>query len=559
MMKSHDKFENETRTSLNNQAAQLQNLEVQMGQMASLLSERQRGNFPSTSKINPRRKGKEHCKVVTLRSGKMLEQSIEAQEEVENPAGSEKSSAKVTEDAEKLVKKPVPSTPEKVEAQIPSYDEKPIIPYPQRLRKNILDKQFGRFMDIFKNLHINIPFSKALEKMPGYVKFMKKVLSKKRKLGEYETVTMSEECSAILQKKLPTQFKDPSSFTIPYAIGNAIFERALCDLGASINLMPWSIFKKLKLGEARSTTITLQLADRSLAHPRGIIEDVLVKVDTFIFPTDFIILDVQEDKEVLIILGRPFLATGRAMIDVQKGELGLRVQEEEVTFNDFNVIKHPPDNDSFFRVDMLEAIVSNQLGPSAPLETSLTHDDPSSCEDETVQEYVKWMDSFRPNRRKYFESLGVSPSRLTPSIEKTPIVEEKQLPNHLRYAYLGEESTLPVIISSSLFNMEEEKLFKILKEHKEAIGWSLDDIKGIRPSMCMHRIVLEEDSKPTVGAQRCLNPSMKEVVWKEVLKWLDAVVIYPISDNSWVSPIQVLPKKGGTTVIINDKNELLPT
>ena len=101
------------------------------------------------------------------------------------------------------------------------------------------------------------------------------------------------------------------------------------------------------------------------------------------------------------------------------------------------------------------------------------------------------MDSFSPNRRKYFESLGASLSQLTPSIEKPPIMEEKQLPNILRYSYLGEESTLSVIISSSLFDMEEEKLLKILKEHKEAIGWSLVDIKGIRPSMCMHRILLE--------------------------------------------------------------------
>ena len=247
------------------------------------------------------------------------------------------------------------------------------------------------------------------------------------------------------------------------------------------------------------------------------------------------------------------------MIDVQKGELRLKVQEEEVTFNVFNAIKHPHDTDSCFQVDMLEAIVSSQLVPSEPLETSLNHDNPSSCEDETVQEYVNWMDSFGSNKRKYFESLGASPSRLTPSIEKPPIVEEKQLPNHLRYAYLGEESTLPVIISFSLSNMEEEKLLKILKEHKEAIGWSLANIKRIRPSMCMHRILLEEDSKLKVDAQRCLNPSMKEVVRKEVLKWLDAGVIYPISDNSWVSPVQVVPKKGATTVVVNEKNELLPT
>ena len=112
-------------------------------------------------------------------------------------------------------------------------------------------------MDIFKKLHINIPFAEALEQMPGYVKFMKDVLSKKRKLGDYETVALLEECSAILQKKLPPKLKDPGSFTIPCAIGNTIFERALCDIGASINLMPWLIFKKLKLGEARPTAVTL--------------------------------------------------------------------------------------------------------------------------------------------------------------------------------------------------------------------------------------------------------------------------------------------------------------
>ena len=388
-----------------------------MGQMASLLSERQHRNLPSTSEVNPMREGKEHYKAVTLRSGKTLEQSVEAQEEDENPVVSEKISVEVAEDAEKLVKKPILNIPEKVEAQKPMYDEKPIIPYPYRLRKNRLDKEFGRFMDILKKFDINIPFAEALEQMPGYVKFMKDILSKKRKLGDYETIALSEECSAILQKKLPPKLKDPGSFTIPCAIWTAVFERALCDLGASINLMPWSIFKKLKLGEVRPMTVTLQLANRSLTHPRGIIEDVLVKVDKFIIPADFIILDMQEDKEVPIILGRPFLATGRAMIDVQQGELRLRVQEEEVTFNIFNAIKHPHDTNSCFRVDMLEVIVSSQLIPLEPLETSLTHGDPSSFEDETVQEYVKLMDSFDPNRIKYFQSLGATPSRLTPSIE----------------------------------------------------------------------------------------------------------------------------------------------
>ena len=137
----------------------------------------------------------------------------------------------------------------------------------------------------------------------------------------------------------------------------------------------------------RPTKITLQLAYRSLTHPLGITEDVLVKVDKFIFPTYFIILDMEEDKEALIIIGRPLLATRRSLIDVQKGELKLRVQEE-VTFIVFNVIKHLHDNDSCFRVDVIEAIVSNQLGHLELLETSLTHEDPASCDDDIVREYV---------------------------------------------------------------------------------------------------------------------------------------------------------------------------
>ncbi|XP_042992364.1 uncharacterized protein LOC122318797, partial [Carya illinoinensis] len=196
--------------------------------------------------------------------------------------------------------------------------------YPQRFQKQKLDKQFSKFLDIFKKIHINIPFADALEQMPNY---------------EFETVKLSEECSAILQKKLPQKLKDPGSFTLPCTIGNSFFDKVLCDLGASINLMPLSVCRKLGLEEMKPTTISLQLADRSIKYPRGIIEDVLVKVDKFIFPADFVVLDMEEDEEVPLILGRPFLATGRALIDVQKGELTLRVNKEEVMFNIYQAMR----------------------------------------------------------------------------------------------------------------------------------------------------------------------------------------------------------------------------
>ena len=413
-------------------------------------------------------------------------------------------------------------------------------------------------MEAFKKLHINIPFADALEQMPSYVKFMKDILSQKRRLVDFETVNLTEECSAILHRKLPQKLKDPASFTIPCTIGTAIFERALCDLGASINLIPLSIFKRLGLGEARPTTVTLQLADRSLKHPRGVIEDVLVKVDKFIFPTDFIVLDMEEDKEIPIILGRPFLATGRAMIDVQRGELKLRVQEDEVKFNVFEAVRHPAESDTCFMAEIVEAIVSSQSGLTDRLEASLVENDSENMSEE-AKEYVKWMDSFEPNRRKYFESLGEGAKTPMPSVEQPPMMEQKPLPSNLKYAYLGVASTLPVIISASLTELEEEKLLRVLRDHKNALGWSLADLKGIRPSMCMHRILQEEGYKPSVEVQRRLNPTMKEVVRKEVLKWLDTGVIYPISNSAWVSPVQVVPKKGGTIVIRTENNILLPS
>ncbi|XP_073046073.1 uncharacterized protein [Primulina eburnea] len=150
-------------------------------------------------------------------------------------------------------------------------------------------------------------------------------MSKKRKLQDFETVKLTEECSVILQKKLPQKLKDPGIFTIPCIIGDTQANKAFCDLGAIINLMPFSTYRDLKLGEVKLTTITLQLADRSLTYPRGIVEDVLVKVDKFIFPADFVILDMEEDQDAPLIFGRPFLATGKALIDVHKGELTLRV------------------------------------------------------------------------------------------------------------------------------------------------------------------------------------------------------------------------------------------
>ena len=200
--------------------------------------------------------------------------------------------------------------------------------------------------------------------------------------------------------------------------------------------MPLSIFRSLGFGEAHPTTVTLQLADRSLKHPRGVIEYVLLKVEKFIFPADFIVLYMEEDKEIPIILGRPFLTTRRAMIDVQRGELKLRVQKDEVKFNVFEVVRHPAESDTCIIVETVEAIMSIQSGLTDPLEASLVQSDSKNWGEE-AEEYVKLMDSFKPNRRKYFESLGENTKMLVPFVEQSPNMEQKPLPSHLKYAYLG--------------------------------------------------------------------------------------------------------------------------
>ena len=156
-------------------------------------------------------------------------------------------------------------------------------------------------------------------------------------------------------------------------------------------------------------------------------------------------------------------------------------------------------------------------------------------------------------------SISVSTNKLLPSVVQPPSLEIKPLPDHLKYVFLGDDETLPVIVSSTLTAQEEGKLLRVLREYKTAIGWTLADIKGISPTTCMHRILLEEGAKPSREAQRRLNPPMMEVVKKEIIKLLDCGVIYPISDSRWVSPTQVVPKKSGVTVVKNEENELVPT
>ncbi|XP_015949623.1 uncharacterized protein LOC107474506 [Arachis duranensis] len=210
----------------------------------------------------------------------------------------------------------------------------PKAPFPQRLRGGEKEKTYSRFLDIFKSLHVNIPFIEALQQMPLYIKCMKELLTKKNPLKCGQTVVMNKECSALIQKDLPTKKKDLRSFHIPCAIGDTMIDRGFCDLGASINLMPMSLKKKLQINELKSTDVIIQLANKTQKQAIGVVKNVLVKVGRYFFPTDFAVLEMEESFHP-IILERPFLTTARALIDVEQGELILRIHDEQIIFRVF--------------------------------------------------------------------------------------------------------------------------------------------------------------------------------------------------------------------------------
>src|ERR1044072_1803915 len=336
-----ESFMKRTENNYKNQEAAIKNLENQLGQMARQMNERPPGKFPSDTQ-SPRN---ENASSITTRSGKILPV-------IEKKVEGEKLEEKIKET--ELEKRVSDNTDLGNPYSPPKFNK---VPFPKALVKKNLEKQFSKFMEVFKKLQINLPFSDALEQMPTYAKFMKDILSRRRKLRDMdETIMMTEECSAIIQKKLPQKVKDLGSFTIPVDIEGLSVGEALCDLGASINLMPLSVFRRLNLGEVTPTMITLQMADRSIKAPYGICEDVLVRVDKFVFPVDFVILDMEEDERVPLILGRPFLATGRALIDVEQGVVDLRVADEVVTFNVYKNAKHPGHGEEVFSCEVMDEL-----------------------------------------------------------------------------------------------------------------------------------------------------------------------------------------------------------
>ncbi|GJR61064.1 reverse transcriptase domain-containing protein [Tanacetum coccineum] len=492
------------------------------------------------------------------------------------------------------VPKTLPKTTPISEPDVPKSLPKPNIPYPSRLNqeksRDKASNQKEKIFQMFQDLRFDISFADALLLMPRFAPTIKSLLMNKEKLLELAKIPLNENCSAMLLKKLPDKLGDPGKFLIPCNFPGMDVCYALADLGASINLMPLSFWKKLSLPDLTPTRMTLELADRSITHPKGLAEDVYVKLGKFHFPTDFVVVDFEADPRVPLIVRRSFLRTGCALIDVYGEEITLRVDNKAVTFNLDQTTRYSSTNDkSVNRIDIIDA-VCKEYAPELLGFSNFSDGNPTSTFEpftfefilEEIKAYLKddlispeidhgdcdpegdncLIEKLLNNDPFQLPPMDLKQSEITKaksSIEEPPELELKDLPSHLEYAYLEENDKLPVIIAKGLKNDEKYALLKVLKSHKRAIAWKITDIKGIDPRFCTHKILMEDDYKPTVQSQRRVNPKIHEVIKKEVLKLLDAGMIYPISDSPWVSPVHCVPKKGGITVVANEENELILT
>ncbi|GJT64558.1 reverse transcriptase domain-containing protein [Tanacetum coccineum] len=348
--------------SMSNQTNELKNMMASFFQM-NTASTSGTGSLPSNTVANPRGE----LKAITTRSGLVLDgPSVPMPPPFINPEEDERVEETLTDPelAEYTIKVPPPLVQKAKPTSLKNYvvhkrdPLHPNIPYPSRMHQEKQQEkdevQIHKFWQMFKQLHINISLADALILIPKYQKMLKSLLSNKEKLLELANTPLNENCSAVILKKLPKKLGDPGKFLIPCGFSE-LKCKALADLGASINLMPLSVWKKLGLPELISTRMTLELANRTICTPAGITRDVFVPVGKFTSLLAFVIVDYESDPRVPLILERPFLRTARALIDVHKEEMILRDGDERLILNmrhDTSSYSNKPKKESINMIDI---------------------------------------------------------------------------------------------------------------------------------------------------------------------------------------------------------------
>ncbi|GJW67089.1 reverse transcriptase domain-containing protein [Tanacetum coccineum] len=535
-MKANDAILKNMQTNMTTLTSSTNDLKNMLGQFMKMntASSSGSGTLPSNTITNPR----EDLKGITTRSGvaykgptipttssspKVVERETEVTKDTVHPTNN--GSTKDVQPPVVQVETQVPNSKpvvapvvEPVEAPVSASkpNPKPSIPYPSRLNDQKLreksNNQMEKCFQIFQDLHFNISFADALILMPKFASTIKSLLSNKEKLFELARTLLNEHCSAVLLKKLPKKHGDPDKFLIPFDFPGMDVCLALADLGASINLMPLFVWKKLSLPELTPTFV-----------------------------------DFDVDPRVPLILGRSFLKTGRALIDVYAGELTLRVGNNAVTFNLDQTSRYSSNYDnSVNRIDIIDVACEEYsqevLGfsvsgnPTPSMEQIVSTSFPTLTPFEDSDFLLEETDVF----------LTIEDELISPEIDDSYYDSEGDI--LLREEFFNDDPSspplppqqlkvgtdkLPIIIAKDLKDEEKVSLIKVLKSHKHAIAWKLSDIKGINPEFYTHEILMEDDFKPAVQHQRRANPKIHEVIKKEVLKALMSDW-FSFADSTWI-------------------------
>ncbi|XP_071939691.1 uncharacterized protein [Coffea arabica] len=416
-----------------------------MAKTINRLESQVQGKLPSQLELNPK-----NVSTMTLRNGKEIQgpepviPKDKDEEKIENELE--------REDSNGANPKVLPNPIITVKTNPP--------PFPNRLEKSKKQDKEKEILEVFRKVEINIPLLDAIKQVPKYAKFLRDLCVNRRRLRGNERVIVGENVSTVLQRKLPSKCKDPSMFTIPCRIGNTVIRRAMLDLGASINVMLKSIYASLKLGSLKEIGIIIQLADRTNAYPDGLVENVLVKVIDLVFPTDFYVLDIDDDHSPdpsPLLLGRPFMSTAQTKIDVNRGTLSMKFDGEIVHFNIFDTMKYPSNSNfnSIFSVSAVDPAVREVFETVCrdELEVALT----KHLELETIPE-IEWSEDLKctigalhslPTSTKRYEISPIfileSHQRVLPSVVQAPVLELEPLLEHLKYAYLDDNETFQIL------------------------------------------------------------------------------------------------------------------
>ncbi|XP_015940047.1 uncharacterized protein LOC107465581 [Arachis duranensis] len=349
-------------------------------------------------------------------------------------------------------------------------DESIPIPFPSMIKKAKKTPEFDwNILHVFKKVEVTIPLLDAIQQIPKYAKFLKDLCTHKDRIGELETLSLGNSISSLI-KPIPEKCSDLRPCLVSCRIGGVTFHDYMCDLGAWVSIMRFSIF------------------------------------------------------------ARPFLKTSKFKLDAFTNTYSFEVGDKTIKFNLEEAMKHPPEEHFILRCNVIYEVVAE-----------VQRED----HDKLHYPIVKEKDDHEGEQEKVIENESHELGEKEPQLEAKS--ELKPLPSHLKYAFLGDNQKFPVIIASELSSQEKEKLLEVLRSHKKEIGWSLADIEGINPRTCMHHIF----------HQRRLNPTILDVVKKEVTRLLDAGITYPIFYSEWVSPVQVVPKKSGITTVKKEDGEVI--